>query len=47
VRLLLTLIWLVFGGIFKLIGVSLTPFGREIVDIDQARRYNGQPTVTL
>ena len=23
---------------FKLIPVSLTPFGREIVDIDQARR---------
>jgi uncharacterized membrane protein YccF (DUF307 family) len=32
---------------FKLIPVSLTPFGREIVDIDQARRYDGQPTVTL
>jgi uncharacterized membrane protein YccF (DUF307 family) len=32
---------------FKLIPVSLTPFGREIVDIDQAPRYDGQPTVTL
>ncbi len=29
---------------FKLIPVSLTPFGREIVDVDQARRlgYDGQ-----
>jgi uncharacterized membrane protein YccF (DUF307 family) len=29
---------------FKLIPVSLTPFGREIVDLEQARRlgYGGQ-----
>jgi uncharacterized membrane protein YccF (DUF307 family) len=32
---------------FKLILISLTPFGREIVDIDDARRFDGQPTVTL
>ena len=63
-RLLLNVIWLVFGGLwlalghlvsgvvmcltiigiplglanFKLIPVSLTPFGRDVVDIDQARR---------
>ena len=32
---------------FKLIPVSLTPFGRDIVDLDQARRlgYAGQVTV--
>jgi uncharacterized membrane protein YccF (DUF307 family) len=32
---------------FKLIPVSLTPFGRDIVDFDQARRlgYAGQVTV--
>jgi uncharacterized membrane protein YccF (DUF307 family) len=32
---------------FKLIPVSLTPFGREIVDIDDARRYGGQPNITV
>ena len=32
---------------FKLIPVSLTPFGREIVDIDQARRLGFQATVTM
>jgi uncharacterized membrane protein YccF (DUF307 family) len=32
---------------FKLIPVSLTPFGREIVDIDQARRLGIQATVTM
>ena len=32
---------------FKLIPVSLTPFGREIVDIDQARRLGIQPAVTM
>jgi uncharacterized membrane protein YccF (DUF307 family) len=34
---------------FKLIPVSLTPFGREIVDIDQARRlgYAGQVTMPV
>ena len=32
---------------FKLIPVSLTPFGREIVDIDQAQRLGLDRTVTL
>ena len=32
---------------FKLIPVSLTPFGREIVDIDQARRLGIEPAVVL
>jgi uncharacterized membrane protein YccF (DUF307 family) len=32
---------------FKLIPVSLTPFGREIVDIDQARRLGIQPSVAM
>jgi uncharacterized membrane protein YccF (DUF307 family) len=32
---------------FKLIPVSLTPFGREIVDIDQARRLGVQAAVTM
>ena len=32
---------------FKLIPVSLTPFGREIVDIDQARRLGIQTAVTM
>jgi uncharacterized membrane protein YccF (DUF307 family) len=32
---------------FKLIPVSLTPFGRDIIDVDQARRlgYTGQVTI--
>ena len=31
---------------FKLIPVSLTPFGREIVDVDEARRLQlSGPTV--
>ena len=30
---------------FKLIPVSLTPFGREIVDLDQAQRLGIQPAV--
>ena len=30
---------------FKLIPVSLTPFGREIVDIDQARRLGGSDAI--
>jgi uncharacterized membrane protein YccF (DUF307 family) len=29
---------------FKLIPVTLTPFGREIVDLDQARRLGFEPT---
>jgi uncharacterized membrane protein YccF (DUF307 family) len=32
---------------FKLIPVSLTPFGREIVDFDQARRLGIQPAVAV
>ncbi len=32
---------------FKLIPVSLTPFGREIVSIDQARRLGIEPAVAL
>jgi len=32
---------------FKLIPVSLTPFGREIVDVDEAVRLGLAPTVTV
>jgi uncharacterized membrane protein YccF (DUF307 family) len=32
---------------FKLIPVSLTPFGRDIVDIDQARRLGYAPDVNV
>jgi uncharacterized membrane protein YccF (DUF307 family) len=32
---------------FKLIPVSLTPFGREIVDLDEARRLGVPPAVVL
>ena len=32
---------------FKLIPVSLTPFGREIVDIGQAQRMGYAPEVTV
>ena len=32
---------------FKLIPVSLTPFGREIVDIDEPRRLGIQPAVAM
>jgi uncharacterized membrane protein YccF (DUF307 family) len=32
---------------FKLIPVSLTPFGREIIDIDQAQRLGIQPAVVM
>jgi len=32
---------------FKLIPVSLTPFGRDIVDIDQARRLGYAPQVAV
>jgi uncharacterized membrane protein YccF (DUF307 family) len=32
---------------FKLIPVSLTPFGRDIVDIDQARRLGYAAAVTM
>jgi uncharacterized membrane protein YccF (DUF307 family) len=32
---------------FKLIPVSLTPFGRDIVDLDQARRLGYAPQVVV
>ena len=32
---------------FKLIPVSVTPFGREIVDIEQARRLGLQPGIAV
>ena len=32
---------------FKLIPVSLTPFGREIIDIEQAQRLGIQPAVAI
>jgi uncharacterized membrane protein YccF (DUF307 family) len=32
---------------FKLIPVSLTPFGRAIVDMDQAQRLGLEPAVTM
>jgi uncharacterized membrane protein YccF (DUF307 family) len=32
---------------FKLIPVSLTPFGREVVDLDQARRLGYETQVTV
>jgi uncharacterized membrane protein YccF (DUF307 family) len=32
---------------FKLIPVSVTPFGREIVDIDQARRLGNEVAVAI
>jgi uncharacterized membrane protein YccF (DUF307 family) len=32
---------------FKLIPVSVTPFGREIVDIEQARRLGLQPDIAV
>jgi len=32
---------------FKLIPVSLTPFGREIVDIEQARRLGLEPDIAM
>lgn len=42
VAMCLTIIGIPLGlANFKLIPVALTPFGREIVDIDQAARYDG------
>jgi uncharacterized membrane protein YccF (DUF307 family) len=32
---------------FKLIPVSLTPFGRDIMDLDQARRLGYAPTISV
>src|SRR3981081_1971077 len=47
VALCLTIIGIPLGlANFKLIPVSLTPFGRDIVDLDQARRL-GYASVTL
>ena len=48
VLLCLTIIGIPLGlANFKLIPVSLTPFGREIVDIDQARRLGIQPALAM
>ena len=48
VLLCLTIIGIPLGlANFKLIPVSLTPFGRDIVDIDQARRLGIEPAVVL
>ena len=48
VLLCLTIIGIPLGiANFKLIPVSLTPFGREIVDIDQARRGNYETTFSV
>ncbi len=41
-RVLLNLVWLVFGGL-----VSLTPFAGDIMDVDQARRLGYAPTVRV
>jgi len=32
---------------FKLIPVSITPFGRDIVDVDQARRYGYEDSISI
>ena len=48
VAMCLTIIGIPLGlANFKLIPVSLTPFGRDIVDIDQARRLGVQVAVTM
>jgi uncharacterized membrane protein YccF (DUF307 family) len=48
ILLCLTIIGIPLGlANFKLIPVSLTPFGREIVDFDQARRLGIQPVVVM
>jgi uncharacterized membrane protein YccF (DUF307 family) len=44
----LTLVGIPLGlANFKLIPVSLTPFGRDIVDVDQARRFSDSGQVTM
>jgi uncharacterized membrane protein YccF (DUF307 family) len=44
----LTIIGIAMGlANFKLIPVSLTPFGREIVDMDQAQRLGLEPAVAM
>jgi uncharacterized membrane protein YccF (DUF307 family) len=44
----LTIIGLPLGlANFKLIPISLTPFGREVIDLDQARRLGYETQVTV
>jgi uncharacterized membrane protein YccF (DUF307 family) len=48
VAMCLTIIGIPLGlANFKLIPVSLTPFGREIVDVDQARRLGLGATLSV
>ena len=48
VAMCLTIIGIPLGlANFKLIPVSLTPFGREIVDIDEVRRRGIEPDVAM
>ena len=48
VAMCLTIIGIPLGlANFKLIPVSLTPFGRDIVDIDQAQRLGASDTVSV
>ena len=48
VAMCLTIIGIPLGlANFKLIPVSLTPFGRDIVDLDQARRLGYSPQVVV
>ena len=48
VAMCLTIIGIPLGlANFKLIPVSLTPFGRDIVDLDQARRLGYAPQVVV
>jgi uncharacterized membrane protein YccF (DUF307 family) len=48
VAMCLTIIGIPLGlANFKLIPVSLTPFGRDIVDIDEARRLGVQPDLAM
>ena len=48
VLLCLTIIGTPLGlGEFKLINVSLRPFGREIVSVDEARRRGGDAAIAI
>jgi uncharacterized membrane protein YccF (DUF307 family) len=48
VAMCLTIIGIPLGlANFKLIAVSLTPFGREVVDVEQARRLGYAPDVAV
>ena len=48
VLLCLTIIGIPLGlGEFKLINVSLRPFGREIVSVDEARRRGGDAVIAI